>query len=768
MRIITCLVLTIFYSAVTTAQHHHDESTVDAQPLMSQAMRLREALNFLGSSLDPADEKKLTALQQQGADAESSEAIQKILDPYCLAVVRINPESRVKVDRGIATPDLMQNGWRSFLIKIYNDGGVTAALQPESPNALRPYHGSSSSPKVKDEDIISRGESTNRFLELKMYDEKPMMPHLSGLKLEYAILQIYCKDAGRREAQIGFNVGQGSQDVGFRNINHFLFNIRPAVKVKFSIKDDDGKPAMASLVIADSVERAPGRLSNLYPLPSRRVAAYDKYPDFFFQRQIYRNDGEEVDLPPGNFTITYSRGPEYIPQTKKITVTPDKPMTIDLQLKRWINMSKLGWYSGDHHVHAAGCSHYDSPEEGVPARDMWRQALGEDLNVSAVLSWGPSWYYQKQFFTGKDDNLSTSKNLMRYDVEVSGFPSSHSGHIVLLRLKEDDYPGTTKIEQWPSWTLPILKWAKAQGGIVGYAHSGWGLEPIRPTDKLPNYEIPKMDNIGANEYIVTVTQDAVDFYSLGDTPSRWELNMLYHTLNCGFRMRISGETDFPCITDWRVGLARSYFKSDKALTYDEYVNALKAGRSYMSDGGSHIIDFSVNGKEVGVGTSEIMLARPAGISVTAKIAAYLPQIPDDTTGDADRMKFSERSYWNIEWARIGRSRNIPVELIINGMPVDTAIVTADGKINEVNFKYRVERSCWAAMRILSSSHTNPIFIIVNNKPIIEKASAEWCISALDQCWKKKEPNIRSEEKAAAKEAYDKARNIYSEMVKSSN
>ena len=107
-------------------------------------------------------------------------------------------------------------------------------------------------------------------------------------------------------------------------------------------------------------------------------------------------------------------------------------------------MSKLGWFSADHHVHAAGCSHYDSPEEGVKPMDMWRQALGEDLNVAAVLAWGPSWYHQKTFFTGHDDPLSTTKNIMRNDVEVSGFPSSHAGHIVLLRLKEDDYPGHNK------------------------------------------------------------------------------------------------------------------------------------------------------------------------------------------------------------------------------------------------------------------------------------------------------------------------------------
>ena len=115
------------------------------------------------------------------------------------------------------------------------------------------------------------------------------------------------------------------------------------------------------------------------------------------------------------------------------------------------------------------------------------------------------------YFTGKDNSLSTSENIMRYDVEVSGFPSSHAGHIVLLRIKEDDFPGTTTVEQWPSWTLPILKWAKEQGGVVGYAHSGWGLEPVKPVKQLPNYELPRMDGIGANEYVVAVTQGLVDF-----------------------------------------------------------------------------------------------------------------------------------------------------------------------------------------------------------------------------------------------------------------
>lgn len=744
---------------------------VEAQPLLAQSLRLKEALSFLGSSLSPEAAKKLEALRQLPLNNATGETIQQILDPYCLAFVSINPEGRVKVARGNALPRLVQGGWTSFLVKVHNEAGTTAKLKAESPNALASQHRSSFTAKVKEEDIITQGESSNRFMDIQMYNNRPLLDHLSGLKLEYAVVQLYSKDAGKREVEIGFNAGQGSQDIGFRNAIAILFDIQPSVKVVLQVKDDDGTPAMASFEITDSIERAPGKLSGVYPLPSRRVAAFDEYPDFFFQRQIYRKDGEHVLLPPGKYTVTFTRGPEYIPQTQQVVIPADqKTINLSFRLKRWINMSKLGWYSADHHVHAAGCSHYDSPEEGVPPMDMWRQSLGEDLNVAAVLTWGPSWYHQKTHFTGKDDPLSTSGNIMRYDVEVSGFPSSHAGHLVLLRLKEDDYPGTTTIEEWPTWTLPVLQWAKKQGGAVGYAHSGWGLMPMQPTNDIPNYAVPHMDFIGANEYVVTVAHNAVDFYSAGDTPVPWELNMWYHTLNCGFKVRLSGETDFPCITDDRVGQARSYFKMKPKSTvnYNDYVEALKKGRSYVSDGGSHIMNFTVNGVEAGSGESELAVKGKQTLKITADLAAWLPEEQPAHFAGLAQKSLTEGPYWHIERARIGKSRKVRVELVVNGIAVDTTEIVADGKISKVAFNHTVTHSSWVALRVLASSHSNPVFVKVDGKPIHEKKSAEWCIKALDRCWGQKEPNIRDTEKAAAKAAYDEARNIYQQIANSSS
>src|SRR5205814_2928079 len=160
----------------------------------------------------------------------------------------------------------------------------------------------------------------------------------------------------------------------------------------------------------------------------------------------------------------------------------------------------------------------------------------------------------------------------------------------------------------------------------GPAHSGWGLQPAAEGERatggsktsdvlrvasedLPNYIVPPFDGIGANEYIVDVTHEvpgpggkrvpAVDFLSMVDTPHTWELNIWYHTLNAGFRTRISGETDFPCIYGERVGLGRSYVKLDGKLNYDDWCEGIRAGRNYVGDGKSHLIDFKLDDVRMG-------------------------------------------------------------------------------------------------------------------------------------------------------------------------
>jgi hypothetical protein len=721
---------------------------VAPQPLVAQARRLVEAMEFLGEPLSKETVAALDKAAAAGSDEEIVRGVQQVLDQHVLAVVEINPESRVKSQPGPAPKELAQNGWRNFVVKVLNSAGVTAELKLDSPNAkvmVRPTNNSPDPPVT-----ISADQLRDRFLDVATFNSRPLSPTLSGLKVEYRIVQLYCRDSGDREATLQFHVGQGTQDIGFRSETAILFHAKPACQVVLHVADDDGAPTTGWFVFRDKFGR-------VYPSQTRRLA-----PDFFFHPQVYRGDGENVMLPPGDYTVTYSRGPEYVVQSRPVHVPESAASSESFKLQRWIHLRKLGWYSGDHHIHAAGCAHYDNPTKGVMPADMFRHCVGEDLNVGCCLSWGPCWYYQKGFFEGKTHDLSLPNYLLRYDVEVSGFPSSHAGHLCLIRLKEDDFPGTKNIEQWPSWDLPILQWGKKQGGVVGFSHSGAGL--ACQSTELPNLEMPKFDGIGANEYIVDVVHDACDFISAADTPIVWELNIWYHTLNCGYKAKISGETDFPCVYGERVGLGRGYVKLDGPLTFDRWADAIAAGRSYVCDGLSHLVDFAVDG--VGVGEKEISLDAPRTVRVTTRMAGHLKEDPNDP--DAVRIRsrqLLEQPFWHVERARIAGTRKVPVELIVNGKVAARQEIEADGTLRDVAFDLPIERSCWVALRIFASSHTNPIFINVGGAPIRgSKASAEWCRKAVDVCWESKKNAIRADEREAAQAAYDVARKAYDQII----
>lgn len=727
-------------------------SAVEWQPFKAQVTRVLQALEYQGSPLPEEEKKAVDELLDHGSTETDAEKLQDLLDIHALVEIQINPESRVKLARGRATPELMENGWRSFLVKIDNEAGVTAELRGVSPQAKSLFEGGAY--RNNSDKRFPRGERKRDelWLDMQMFDAQPLNKTLSGLPVEYRIVQLYSNVAGKREAKLMFDVGQGTQDLGFRNEIDILFAALPAREVKLRVLDENGKPTTAEFFVRDMQGR-------VYPSQAKRLA-----PDFGFHPQVYRADGETLDLPDGRYRIEFARGPESIGERREVTVDA-KTKELSFKVKRWVDPSKEGWWSGDHHIHAAGCAHYTKPTEGVHAPDMIRHCLGEDLKIGANLTWGPCFDYQKQFFTGKDDKVSQYPYLLRYDIEVSGFGSHQSGHLCLLRLKDQMYPGGDSMAHWPTLCLNTLKWAKAQGALAGPAHSGWGLQV--KTKDLPTYELPPFDGIGANEYIVDVTHEvpgpggklvpAVDFISTVDTPYVWELNIWYHTLNAGFRTRISGETDFPCIYGERVGLGRSYVKLDGKLDYEDWCEGIRAGRNYVSDGKSHILDFAADGVKMGEKGSELKLKQAGSVKLSAKVMAMLKEQADASLRD---RPYDQKPYWDIERARVGDTRTVQVEALVNGFPVKSQTITADGGDKKLVFDVPIERSSWVALRILPSSHTNPIWVTVGDKPVREAKSIDWCLKGVDRCWSQKERFIRANEKDDAKAAYEHARGVY--------
>lgn len=760
-----------------------DAADIPPQPYFASVKRALEELDKLGAPVAAADGQQIAVLARQN-DSAAVDAAERILERYTLTSLSIADGASPRMTPGGAKRTLIEQGWQLFLVRLANPAGRTenvlisadasekwgpGHMLPNNVGAARAYlwDSLSQAPRIEKMWLMSQMYETTPVIFFEQ--EIPTVP-LSGVPVEYRVLQLFSRDSGRRTSKLSAYAFPKSG--GFRDLGHraFDFECLPSRTITLGVLDADGRGCVASLTIKDERD-------HIYPPQAMRLA-----PDMFFQPQIYRADGETMRLPDGEYTVEARRGPEYLCTSHNVTIDATHGR-IDIRLERWIDPSKWGWYSGDTHIHAGGCAHYQIPTEGVSPETMIRHVRGEGLSIGDVLTWGPSWYYQKQFFTGHAmspaatlehpelqaaNNVSLqpratpedSESTLRYDVEVSGFPSSHAGHLVLLRLKDQDYPGTKLIEDWPSWNLPILQWARAQGAVGGMAHCGSGM--VVESKKLPNYEIPPMDGIGTQEAIVDVTHGVVDFLSGCDTQPLAELNAWYHMLNCGFRMAMIGETDWPCITGDRVGVGRSYVRLDHRPVndsgYEAWVRNLQKGRLYCGDGRSHFLEFKVNGRRSG--EEDPTLNTTAEASVEALVAARLePAVPENIQSIKDNW-----NGWHLENARIGTKREVPVELLVNGFAVENTNLVADGKPRPIRFKTLISRSSWIALRILPSSHTHPVFVMVGGRPIrASRRSAQWCRACVDKVWEVKSPFMRESERAGAAEAFEHARKTYDQI-----
>jgi hypothetical protein len=89
-------------------------------------------------------------------------------------------------------------------------------------------------------------------------------------------------------------------------------------------------------------------------------------------------------------------------------------------------------------------------------------------------------------------------------------------------------------------------------------------------------------------------------------------------------------------------------------------------------------------------------------------------------------------------------------------------------MRDVSFDVKIERSSWVAMRILPTAHTNPVFVVVDGKPIRpSRKSAEWCAKGVERCWSQKQRFIDAREMDDAKAAYEHARVAYRKIIEES-
>ena len=361
---------------------------VPKQPLTVHVNRVLEALNFIGRPIS-ADERARIQEAAQRPDPEAVRTIQQILDQHALVVVEIDPQRKLTVTPATAAPEpLIKNGWTTYLVKVINRAGTTDPMDVDSPEAAMPYDFSrmqversvfedqftdvmlekhfhigttwgswgggypyKEPPQPEDQSAagnlwpphgdLSFVPTKERWAAVGLHQSSPLQKNLSGLGVEYLLLQVYSRDEGQRSMTLSFNVGTlrssgtGSVpytpgDPGFRGETRLTFDVQPPVPVTVRVRDEDGSPTAARFTIRD-------KLGRVYPHRAKRYV-----PDLFFQNHVYRYDGETVELPPGEFTFEVARGPHYLKQRRTVKVDAGSKPVVEVQLQRWINPQSQG------------------------------------------------------------------------------------------------------------------------------------------------------------------------------------------------------------------------------------------------------------------------------------------------------------------------------------------------------------------------------------------------------------------------------------------
>jgi hypothetical protein len=190
-------------------------------------------------------------------------------------------------------------------------------------------------------------------------------------------------------------------------------------------------------------------------------------------------------------------------------------------------------------------------------------------------------------------------------------------------------------------------------------------------------------------------------------------------------------------------MGRVYAQVDGELNFSNWVDAIGKGRSYVSDGTAHIMDYSIKDEsgvvvaKMGVDGSEVQLHGPQQIVVSVRAAV--------------RRQSDEK---------------VPVEVIVNGYPVAQVMIDGDGALESIEIPVKIERSSWIAVRCLDRAHTNPIYVVVNDQPVRGSIlSAQWCLMGVEQCWRAKKPTYSLDEQAEAQSAYEHAMAVYREILR---
>jgi len=330
-----------------------------------------------------------------------------------------------------------------------------------------------------------------------------------------------------------------------------------------------------------------------------RAQGYALQPDGAF----YADGSFDVDVPPGSYTLTLSKGFEYRQQSIRLQVGQAAAAPREFRLARWIDMPARGWYSSDDHIHLRR-----SPADDAA---IARWIAAEDVHVGNLLQMGDFWaVYFSQYGFGVQGRYEDGGRWLVPGQEEPRTPEI--GHTISLGASQfvrfaNDYYSFDR----------LFDRVHELGGLTGFAHQGMSFHGYR--GMVLNTLRGKNDFLELAQFCVPEGPLALEHY--------------YMFLDLGIKLTALAGSDFP----WcgrgpayglpgppfaQIGNARFYAYVGGPLTFDGWFAAVKAGHTFVTTG--PMVFLTVNGSMAG---DTIDVPSQSVLHVSAEAMGQESQVP---------------------------------------------------------------------------------------------------------------------------------------------
>lgn len=405
-------------------------------------------------------------------------------------------------------------------------------------------------------------------------------------------------------------------------------------------------------------------------------------------------DGElTLELKPGRYRFEMERGPEYRPLSGEFTISRNSADTHDLEMRRFVDMKKEGWWSGELHIQR-------------DLREIELLMRAEDLHVAPVISW---WNENNLW---KDRDVPTPP-LVRFDNDryyrpLAGKDARQGGALMYFNLPEPlELPGSKA--RFPEFPSPIkyLRTAREHRGVhVDVEKPFWWDVPLWVTTGM-------VDSIGLlNNHMCRGQQNPSEAWGkprdklLYPNPhgnGRWSQDIYYRILNCGLRIppsagSASGVSPNP------LGYNRVYVYCGERLTWRRWWDGLRAGRVVVTNG--PLLRPRVNGQLPGH-----VFQAAAGETVQLRTS----------------LKLSLRD--KVEYLEVIKNGKVAHEVRLD------QYARSGGRLPTLDFR----ESGWMLIRAVTTygksyrlGSTGPYYVEIGERPRISRGSAQFFLEWVEQ------------------------------------